>query len=64
MWSDEERAFSEKFHPYVHRKNAHDIYNLFNQASADIESNAYSKIILLDIGLQLFKLLKKEDDFT
>jgi DNA polymerase-3 subunit delta' len=62
--SDEERAFSEKFHPYVHRKNAHDIYNLFNQASADIESNAYSKIILLDIGLQLFKLLKKEDDFT
>jgi DNA polymerase-3 subunit delta' len=62
--SSEERAFAERFHLYVHPKNTQDIYRLFNKASCDIESNAYSRIVLLDIGLQLNKILKKEHDFT
>ena len=62
--SSEERDFSNKFHLYVHSKSAQDIYKLLNQASGDIESNAYSRIVLLDIGLQLNKMLKKEDDFA
>ncbi len=62
--SAEERAFSENLHPFIHAKNARDIYTLFNQASADIESNAYSRIVMLDVGLQLNKLLKKENDYA
>jgi len=62
--SAEERTFSDRFHPYIHPENAQDIYRLFNQASADIESNAYSRIVLLDTGLQLCKMLKKNKDFA
>ncbi|MBN2214445.1 MAG: DNA polymerase III subunit delta [Bacteroidales bacterium] len=62
--SSEEKSFSERFHPYVNRKNVHDIYTLLNKASGDIESNAYARIVLLDIGLQLFGRLEVEGDLT
>lgn len=62
--TNEERDFSEKLHLFIHLKNVNDIYKLFNQASMDIESNAYARIVLLDIGLQLNEMLKKENDFA
>jgi DNA polymerase-3 subunit delta' len=62
--SAEEKTFSDRFHLYIHHKNVQKIYALFNKASGDIESNAYSKIVLLDVGLQLFDLLKKETGFA
>lgn len=57
--SDEERKFSEGFHPFINNKNADKIYHLLNDALRDIEANGYDKIILFDMELKLNKLLKK-----
>ena len=62
--TSEEKIFSDRFHVYIHGKNVHDVYALLNKASGDIESNAYSRITLLDVGLQLFDLLKTESNFA
>lgn len=61
--SSEEFDFSGKFHSYVHSSNVEKIYHLLNDAYRDIEANAYSRIVFLDVGLHLFELMKKETEF-
>jgi DNA polymerase-3 subunit delta' len=52
-----EAEFSKKFHPFINGNNVVNIYEELNRASADIERNAYAKIVLFDLVLQLMKLI-------
>jgi DNA polymerase-3 subunit delta' len=54
-----EKDFSEKFHHYINGHNIVAITEEFNQASLDIERNAYNKIVLLDLSLKIVKLIRK-----
>ena len=56
--TEEEKAFSNKFSSFIHEKNADRIYNQFNEAYRDIQMNAHIKTILLDLSIQLMKLLR------
>ena len=57
--SEKEEGFSEKFHPFINDRNAMDIAGELENAQADIERNAYAKIVLLDLSLKIMKLIKK-----
>ena len=57
--SEKEEGFSEKFHPFINDRNAMDIASELENAQADIERNAYAKIVLLDLSLKIMKLIKK-----
>lgn len=56
--TEKEREFSQKFHPFINGNNVVAIYNELNQASADIERNAYAKIVLLDLALKIVKIIR------
>jgi len=55
----EELDFSARFSDFIHENNIEELYNLINQAYYHIMSNAYHKIVFLDVSLKLNKLLKK-----
>ena len=55
----QESEFSEKFSPFINKTNVFSIYENLNKAHADIEMNAYNKIVFLDLGLKLVKLINK-----
>lgn len=57
--SDDERKFSEKFHPFINGRNILSITDEFNSASSDIERNANAKIVLFDMSLKIVKLIRK-----
>ncbi len=57
--SDDERKFSEKFHPFINGRNILGITEEFNSASSDIERNANAKIVLFDMSLKIVKLIRK-----
>lgn len=57
--SEKEEGFSDKFHPFINERNAMDMAHEFERAQADIERNAYAKIVLLDLALKIMKLIKK-----
>lgn len=57
--SETEEEFSKKFHRFINERNAMEIAQQFEQAQADIERNAYAKIVLLDMSLKIMKLIKK-----
>jgi len=54
-----ELGFSEKFSQFINSENVTQIYEAFNRAHADIEMNAYNKIVFLDLGLKIIKLIRK-----
>jgi DNA polymerase-3 subunit delta' len=58
--SAEEKSFLEKFKPFINHNNIINLTNLVNEAHFHIERNANAKILLLDVSIQLFKLLKVE----
>jgi DNA polymerase III subunit delta' len=55
----QEAEFSNKFFPFINKDNVYKIYEHLNRACADIEMNAYGKIVFLDLGLKLVKLINK-----
>ncbi|MDX9695193.1 MAG: DNA polymerase III subunit delta [Bacteroidales bacterium] len=55
----QEAEFSNKFYPFINKENVFKIYEHLNRAFADIEMNAYNKIVFLDLGLKLVKLINK-----
>ncbi|MFP4620028.1 MAG: DNA polymerase III subunit delta' [Bacteroidales bacterium] len=57
-FTEEEKTFSRNFSSFVHTNNANRIYNQFNKAYRDIQMNAHIKTILLDLSIQLMKLLR------
>ena len=56
---EEERAFSEKFAPFIHDGNAEDIMNQLDLAERQIEQNGNAKMIFFDLCLQMIVLIKK-----
>jgi len=54
----EEKDFSSKFSRFIHPANAARIYQEFNRAYRDIQMNAHTKTVLLDLSVQLIKLLR------
>jgi DNA polymerase III subunit delta' len=54
----EEADFSEKFHPFITRENIYPLVNEFNLAYSHVEANGNAKIIFLDLGLKVTRLIK------
>ena len=57
--TQKEEKFLEKFQPFINHKNISEINALMNEAYSHIERNANPKILMLDVSLQFYKLLKK-----
>ncbi len=57
--TQKEFAFSEKFSQFINQENINQLYQVLNRAHADIEMNAYNKIVFLDMALQVVKLIRK-----
>ena len=54
-----ERAFSEKFAPFIHDGNVEGIMNQLDLAERQIEQNGNAKMIFFDLCLQMIVLIKK-----
>ncbi len=53
----EEAEFSSKFHPFINQDNIYSITEELNKAFAHIEGNGNAKIIFLDLGLKITRLI-------
>ncbi|MBR4432294.1 MAG: DNA polymerase III subunit delta' [Paludibacteraceae bacterium] len=54
-----ERAFSDKFAPFIHNGNVEAIMNQLDLAERQIEQNGNAKVIFFDLCLQMIVLIKK-----
>lgn len=57
---NKELAFSERFHKFITPANIEEFSLLFSNAANHISLNANPRIMLLDMSLQIFRLLKKQ----
>ena len=55
----EEASFSHKFHPYINQNNIHNLTDELNLAFSHVEANGNSKIIFLDLGLKITRLITR-----
>ncbi len=55
--NDSENVFAAKFAPYINHSNVIQVYEELSRAESDISRNGYAKIILLDMGIALFRLI-------
>lgn len=53
-----EAAFSSRFAPFIHERNAEALCRVMNDAMTDIAGNANGKIVNLDIAIKVILLLK------
>ena len=56
--TEEEKNFSSRFSQFINSKNARKIYEELNRAYRDIQMNAHAKTILMDLSIQMVKLLR------
>ena len=56
--SDSEKNFLEKFKPFVNHQNISEINSIMNDAYYHMERNANPKILMLDVSIKLYKLLR------
>jgi len=56
--SDEEKSFSQNFSPYINEANVLKIYSELEKSHGDIARNGNAKIVFLDMGLKLVKLIR------
>ncbi|HVN59199.1 MAG TPA: DNA polymerase III subunit delta' [Bacteroidales bacterium] len=54
----EEAEFSAKFHPFITRENIYALTEEFSLAYSHIEANGYAKVIFLDLGLKITRLIR------
>jgi DNA polymerase-3 subunit delta' len=54
----EEAAFSANFHPYITTVNIYPLTAEFNLAHSHIEANGNARIIFLDLGLKVTRLIR------
>jgi DNA polymerase-3 subunit delta' len=59
--TEKEDDFSKKFHHFINDSNIENITREINKAYNDIERNAYSRIVFLDLSLKLIKLIKGQN---
>ena len=57
--NESERSFLEKFKPFINHQNISEINSLMNEAYYHLERNANPKILMLDVSIKLYKLLRK-----
>ncbi len=57
-FTSKEREFAEKFKPFITQKNIEKLNFEFSKALNDLERNAYSKLVFLDLLFTVTKLLK------
>jgi DNA polymerase-3 subunit delta' len=53
----EEAEFSSKFHPFINKENTYSLADELNKAFVHIEANGNAKIIFLDLGLKITRLI-------
>ena len=58
----DEKFTIEKFAPFIHQNNIHDIVSALENAIYHIERNGNAKIILLDLSMQLTRFLHKKEE--
>jgi len=56
--NERERDFLEKFKPFVNHQNISEINSIMNEAYFHMERNANPKILMLDVSIKLYKLLR------
>ncbi|HEX2974335.1 MAG TPA: DNA polymerase III subunit delta, partial [Bacteroidales bacterium] len=56
--SDQEQDFSGKFHPFINQKNVDQLAEEFNLVHSHVEANGNAKIIFLDLGLKVTRLIR------
>lgn len=56
--SENEKAFLEKFSPFINSANSIQFTEEFEQSLYHIERNAYAPLLLMDLSLKVSKLLK------
>ena len=54
----EEEQFLMKFKPFINHKNIIGLNEVINEAYYHVERNANIKILMLDVSLQLYKLIR------
>ena len=54
-----ENELSVKFSKFIHNENVFELYDEFNKAYNHISANGYARIVLLDMSLQILRLLRK-----
>lgn len=54
----EEATFSGNFHPFINQTNIYSLSEEFNLVYSHIEANGNAKIIFLDLGLKVTKLIR------
>lgn len=59
-FSEEEKNFSVKFSRFIHTGNVNEIAAELDKAYYHIESNAYEKLVFLDLAIQVSSLIKRE----
>jgi len=59
--TEKESDFSKKFHLFINASNASQITHEINKAYTDIERNAYSRIVFLDLSFKLIKLIRNQN---
>jgi DNA polymerase-3 subunit delta' len=58
--SQKEMAFADKFSPFIHEGNIHELAEAFDMAGNHIEANGNPRIILLDLSIGIIKLLMQK----
>jgi DNA polymerase-3 subunit delta' len=58
--SVQESEFSRKFSPFIHKGNVHDLSEAFTLAGNHIEANGNPRIILMDLSIQVIRLLMQK----
>jgi len=56
--ADEEASFSENFHPFITQDNIYPLTEEFNLAHSHVEANGNARIIFLDLGLKVTRLIR------
>ena len=55
----QERAFAEKFAPFIHHGNVSHLFQEFEKAHGDISGNVNGKLVFMDLSVQVNLLLRK-----
>jgi DNA polymerase III subunit delta' len=55
---DHEREFSKKFSPFINEKNVIYLYKEFDKSYRDVSMNGNGKLIFMDLGLRVSRLIR------
>lgn len=56
--NDAERQFSSRFAPFINERNVLKLFDVVNDAKADIAANANAKLVNFDVAIKIILLLK------